>query len=72
MTMPIQVWQYRDAPEEFRKLGSESDADWLAVVPPALAGINIGWADSGTLFGVCIVERHELADGSIVLIGYHS
>ncbi len=69
----IQVWRFRDAPEELQALSCHGgDEDWLAVVPPGLANDWLGWMDEGTPFGCCSVSEHALPDGSIVRIGAHA
>lgn len=73
MSEPIKVWRFYDAPEELQNLsGHGGDEDWLAQVPAYLADEWIGWAESGTSFGCCEVEKHHLADGTVILIGAHA
>ncbi len=69
----IQVWDWDDAPEEYKALSPHGgDEDWVALVPPKYAGRWIGWMESGSAFGCCDVSEHELPDGSVVRIGAHS
>lgn len=75
MKMAILVWKFHDAPKHLRALsGHGGDEDWLAVVPDHYADTYIGWAEEGTAFGCCDVERHEHPHnpGSVVLIGAHA
>lgn len=71
-SVPIMVWKFHDAPKELQSLSNHGgDEDWLALVPPYLAGAWIPWIDGGS-FGVCDVSEHELPDGSVVFIGAHA
>jgi len=66
------VWPFHEAPESLRKLStSGGDEDWIAHVPKHFAGRYIAWLETGG-FGVCDVEKIEIADGSIVYIGSHA
>ena len=69
----IQVWRWEDAPEDFRQMSKYGgDEEWVALVPPALAGERIGWiGEGGTPFGQH-VQRKALADGSELCIGAHA
>jgi hypothetical protein len=73
MIDPIKVWRFHDAPPEYKELSNHGgDEDWLALVPPGYSNEWISWAEDGSPFGCCSVSRHELANGSYVLIGAHS
>lgn len=69
--LPILVWPWEDAPQVLKNLSDNGGEDWVAHIPPHFSGIMIPWAESGG-FGSCDVNRYQLADGSIVLIGVHS
>lgn len=67
----IRVWEFDDAPQELRSLTTNGgDEDWIAVLPPGTSAPM--WAAEGTPFGCCCVDRHELPDGRVVLIGCHA
>lgn len=69
----IQVWRWEDAPADLQDLSDHGgDEDWVAFVPPALKGIRLDWAQSGTQFGICDVQVIEREDGSTVYIGAHA
>lgn len=69
----IRVWAWRDAPQELRVLSNHGgDEDWVAAIPPEAYNRDPYWADSGTNFGCCDVEAHELPAGWRVLIGAHA
>jgi hypothetical protein len=73
MSKMISVWQWEDAPAEFRALSEHGgDEDWVALVPSELADVWIGWLESGTTFGVCHVSKHPLPDGRVIHIGAHA
>ena len=70
---PILVWRFEDAPKHLQELSDNGgDEDWLAVVPPWLAGDWINWM--GTAFGCCCVNeyKHPDLDGYVVRIGCHA
>lgn len=70
---PIQIWRFKEAPEEFRTLSDHGgDEDWLALIPPHLADEWIPWLEENTSFGCFRVSKHKLPDGSVVKIGAHS
>lgn len=70
---PILVWDFRDAPAEFRALSEHGgDEDWLAVVPAFYRFNMPPWLESGTRFGCCDTSEHVLPDGRIVCIGAHA
>jgi hypothetical protein len=69
---PIRVWNFYDAPEEYRKLSEHGgDEDWLAHVPRGFEGVQPIWMVSGSSFGCCDVSEHEVSDGR-VYIGAHA
>lgn len=73
MSAPIHVWPFEDAPKRFQRLSRNGgDEDWIAVVPADYTGPFIGWAEEGTPFGWCDVQRFDLRDGRTVYIGSHS
>lgn len=72
MRVPIMVWRFHEAPQEFQDLsGHGGDEDWLAFVPSQYGDEYLPWAESGTRFGVCDVSQHEV-NGGRVLIGAHA
>lgn len=72
MKNPILVWEFEDAPEEYKALSDHGgDEDWLALVPASYKDIWIGWLESETRFGSSRVGVYELPDGSTVHIGAH-
>ena len=72
-TEPIKVWDWDDAPEEYRALSQNGgDEDWVALVPPHYSARYISWMESGSSFGCCSVYDYPLPDGSIVRIGAHA
>ena len=67
----IRVWQFEDAPKEYKILSPHrGDEDWVAFIPDHL-GIYISWIEEGTPFGCCSVSTHEVA-GGIIKIGAHA
>lgn len=68
----ILVWEWSDAPEEFRALSTMhgGDGDWIAFCPDGTDQYPI-WAVDGSAFGRCDVSSHEVP-GGIVLIGAHA
>ena len=71
MKPAIKVWQFYDAPEEYRKHFNSDDADWLALIPKEYKDEYIGWLDGGS-FGCFYVERLLLECGDYLKVGYHS
>lgn len=72
-TRAIQVWRWKDAPQEFRALSQHGgDEDWVALVPKELADYPISWMEDGTAFGWCSVDSHTLESGDVVRIGAHA
>ena len=72
---PIEVWKFKDAPEELRNLSDHGgDEDWLAVIPPQMNNTYISWMEQGTPFGISDVEyyEHPYKEGYQVVIGAHS
>ena len=67
----IQVWQFDDAPDEYKNLFSCDDADWLALVPVEFKDAYIGWLECSE-FGCCKIRQEVLQDGSTIRVGYHS
>lgn len=73
MDLFIKVWKFEDAPKELQGLSTHGgDEDWVALIPPKLAGEWIGWMESGSSFGCCSVSEYKLPDGSMVRIGAHA
>ena len=70
MSEPIKVWEFYDAPKEYRKHFDNDDADWLALIPNEY-GDHINWMDVGTPFGCCSVETISIAEGYLK-VGYHA
>jgi len=70
----IRVWRFEDAPEELRALSTRGgDEDWLALIPPKLAGDWIPWLDVPGFGGCDVAEyTHPELPGYVVSIGYHS
>lgn len=70
----IRVWKFHEAPEELQQLSTNGgDEDWLALIPPSLAGTYISWiATAG--FGACDVStyNHPELPGYEVRIGQHA
>ena len=72
MVQAIRVWRFEDAPINYKTLSEHGgDEDWLAHVPKGVED-EIWWAQEGSSFGCHSVTRHDLEDGSYVLIGAHS
>ena len=71
MSKPIQIWKFSDAPEKYRGYFDSDDADWLAILPASLADEYITWLDE-PFFGCCAVQNHQLKDGTLLKVGYHS
>lgn len=67
----IRVWDYETAHRE-GTCHTVDDADWVAILPPALSGAKIPWMADGTNFGCCGVDVHELPDGGEMHIGCHA
>jgi hypothetical protein len=76
MTNPaIQVWKFDKAPEQYRKLHTGDDVDWLALVPFVVwleCDREIEWAEGGRFSPCGETIVHELPSGDVVLIGAHS
>lgn len=69
---PIQVWQFKDAPQEFKNLSSHGgDEDWLAFVPFYYGDEPPIWMMSGAPFGCCDVSKTPALNGW-VYIGAHA
>lgn len=71
----IHAWRFYEAPLALQELSENGgDEDWLAEIPPHLAGEWIGWMESGTPFGCCdVVEYdHPYWEGWKIRIGCHS
>ena len=69
----IMVWPYHEAPQELRDLSTHGgDEDWVALIPTTAKEKEPLWAEDGTAFGRCDVQRCRLEDGTIVLIGAHA
>lgn len=67
----IIVWEFDEAPEEYRALSSHGgDEDWLAFVPDSLKRRYIGWLESRSSFGPYSVSEHSV-EGGTVRIGAH-
>jgi hypothetical protein len=67
----IFVWQFHDAPDQYKALSRHGgDEDWLAFVPASLFGTYISWIEGGR-FGICDVEEYEV-NGGTVYIGAHA
>jgi hypothetical protein len=76
---PIRVWQFGDAPKEFRELSTNGgDEDWVAHIPKELLGTT--WVDmcmsenqpGGRYFCCCCIVEFTLPDGSEIRIGCHA
>lgn len=71
----IRVWRWQDAPEELQALSQHGgDEDWVALVPPLLAGEWIDWMEEGTRFGRHDVSEHTHPElpGYVVRISAHA
>lgn len=69
----ITVWPFHDAPADLKALSScGGDEDWLALIPPSLADLYIGWIQEGGPFGCCSVDEFALPGGWHVYIGSHA
>ncbi len=67
----IKVWNFADAPEEYRALsGHGGDEDWVAHIPVHLVDRYIPWLED-EMFGNS-VEEHTLDDGSKIKIVAHA
>lgn len=57
----IRVWRYQRAPKCLKlwHFCFGGDEDWVALVPPKYADMNIQWLESGTTFGCCDVSRNQ-------------
>ena len=74
----LKIWQWEDAPEEYRKLsGHAGDEDWVMLAPKyigqywplALEAVIRGDEDSYlNHFGH--VDRHELPEGVVVIFAH--
>lgn len=66
------LWNWADAPEEFRQLsGHGGDEDYVMFVP---TGVEAPWSvtgGGGSWFGCCDISEHPVVDG-IVYIGAHA
>ena len=70
---PILVWRFHDAPEEIQTAANQGgDESWLAILPPERADDWPLWAETGTPFGCCCVNRVKLPDGGVILVGCHA
>jgi len=67
----IRVWRFGDAPQIFQALSPHGgDEDWVALVPAALTEAYIPWLDF--MDTMRDPSRHQLEDGSVVVIGAHA
>jgi hypothetical protein len=67
----IRVWRFGDAPQIFQALSPHGgDEDWVALVPAALTEAYIPWLDF--MDTMRDPSRHQLEDGSVVVIGSHA
>src|SRR5208282_4503789 len=70
---PILVWRFHEAPEEIKEVAKQGgDESWIALFPPEKANDWPLWADEGTPFGYSFVDRIELPDGGVILVGCHA
>lgn len=72
----IKIWNFYDAPEEFRKLSDNGgDEDYIAHLPKELVEqfryCNFSFLESDS-FGCCSINEYPLKDGSLILIGCHA
>lgn len=67
----ILVWRFDEAPQELQEMSNNGgDEDWVALVPPHLAGEYIGWIEKGGPFGCFCVDEYDW-NGHKVYIGAH-
>ena len=66
----ILIWKFEDAPKKYQVLSQNGgDEDYIALIPN---GMEIPvFLEEGTAFGCFKVEKHEVAEG-LVLIGCHA
>lgn len=83
MSQPINIWRFKDAPEEYKGLKPATQAGhWVALIPPSLAtqdgiietvsgywpdSVQVDEDDDAAVFYE--VATHQNEDGSIVLVG---
>ena len=68
----IKVWQFDDAPKEYRDLSTHGgDEDWIAFIPECMKDDYIGWTEEGHSFGCCSVSEHKV-NGGVIRIGSHA
>lgn len=73
----IIVYPWKHAPDALRALSTNGgDEDWVALVPAGLVQEydERGWPMwlEHPAFGVCDVDRYEIDDGQVVVIGSHA
>ena len=72
----IRVWRYKCTPKCLKPYHFcfDGDENWVALVPPKYAEMNIPWLTPGTIFGPCDVSRnrHPFLNGYIVYVGCHA
>lgn len=77
---PVTVWQWDDAPAEYRALSTDDDEEYVALVPaeyhrnenqhPIFEFLHQNGV--GAWFAPCRTEVHGLDNGDTVYIGYHA
>lgn len=69
----IQIWKFRNAPQEYRDLSENGgDEDWVAVMTTEFWEKFDPWfLHEGTAFGSCCVDEYKY-EGKTVLIGCHA
>lgn len=68
---PITVWEFDNAPKEYRDLSTNGgDEDWIAFVPTHLKDAWIPWLEEGP-FGCAGVQERPV-DGGAIRIGSHA
>lgn len=69
----IIVYPWERAPDSLRAMSNNGDEEWVALVPVGLAReyAERGWPRWLKAFGVSDIDRYELDDGQVVVIGSH-
>lgn len=72
----VRIWQFYNAPPEFRELSTNGgDEDWLVHVPASMVDVQMLWLELGIIngwFGCSSVDDYALPDGSKIYIGAHA
>lgn len=68
----IKIWEFYKSPKKYQEMSTNGgDEDWVALIPKELDYVP-SFMEEGTSFGCCSVDRFNLKNGDILLIGSHA